>query len=171
MFDGKHVSGLIGNELVEVAKTIEEDSYHLSLFHYLLEGEVDFVFRANHVIHLAEEIHKQNWIVLQGLKPSHLFLVEVFHLIRGDDPIAINIHYVKPVSQRSGRGLILFAQHEPNKVFVTHLPFSIRLELSGHLIEDPIARFPAERIPLVSTEVFLIDEEIVVRIQFPKPTV
>ena len=53
----------------------------------------------------------------------YLFLIEIFHFMWGDDFIIIEVYHGEPILQTSWSSLVLFGEHEPDKVFVPHLVF------------------------------------------------
>ena len=60
MLDGKEIPRFICNEFIQVDKTIEEDTYLLVVLLQLLEREMPFLLRLDHIVHLAQQVYKQN---------------------------------------------------------------------------------------------------------------
>ena len=85
--------------------------------------------------------------------------------------VLIKVDQCEPVAQTAMSGFVLFAQHEPYKVLIAHLARLLGPELTRHLFEYSLHGLAAESIALIPCEVFLINEEIVVLIQLPEPTV
>jgi len=54
----------------------------------------------NHVIQLAQKVHKMDRLVAKVLKSLCLFFVEVFHLIGSYNLIVIQIDDFEPVAER-----------------------------------------------------------------------
>ena len=68
MLDGKQISGLVGNELVKVDETIEENSHLCDILSQLFEREVTLRWWwLYHVIHLAEKVNEEDRLVIQVL--------------------------------------------------------------------------------------------------------
>lgn len=79
--------------------------------------------------------------MVQVLQPMDLLLIEVFHLVRCYYLVVVEIDHLEPVLHATNRGLVLFAEHEPHKVFVIHFVLGRALELSRHLIEYAVNCF------------------------------
>lgn len=58
MLDRKKISGFKRDELVKVDEAIEEDANLLIVLFELAEMEVTLLLRLDHIVHLAQEIHK-----------------------------------------------------------------------------------------------------------------
>ncbi len=65
--------------------------------------------------------------------PKPPYLIEEPHLPRPYDTVAVQIRTLEPVVDGRVSGLVLLAQDEPHKVFVSHLPWLLARELAGDL--------------------------------------
>lgn len=137
----------------------------------LLVVEVAFVAGLDQVVHLAEQVHKQNGLVIQVLQPVYLLVVEVVHLVRGYYFVVVQVNDFEPILDAAKRGLVFFAEHEPDEVLVVHLVLFVALELARHLVEDSVHCFPGESVALVPGEVLFVYQKVVVSIQLPEPAV
>lgn len=171
MLYGEEVSALEGDELLQVDQAIEEYADLRIVFLELMEVEVPFFRRLYHVVHLAEQVHEENLLVVQVLKPVDLLLVEMLHFVGRDDFVVVQVDDGEPVAQTSRRGLVFFGEHEPHEVLVAHLVLHARFELARHLVENAFYGLPGERVALIAREVVFVDEEIVVGVQLPEAAV
>ena len=172
MLDREEVSRLVRDKFVEIDQAVEKDAHLRNVLSQLLHREVPLRRRRlYHVIHLAEQVDEKNRLVVQVLQPMHLFLVEVVHFMRRDDTILVQVDDFIPVLERAQRRLVFLVQHEPDEVFVAHLTFLTRLELARHLREYAINGLARKSVTLIPREVFLIDQEVVVSVQLPKPAI
>ena len=172
MLDREEVSRLVRDEFVEIDQAVEKDAHLRYVLSQLLHCEVPLCWGwLYHVIHLAEQVDEKNRLVVQVLQPMHLFLVEVVHFMRRDDTILVQVDDFIPVLERAQRRLVFLVQHEPDEVFVAHLTFLTRLELARHLREYAINGLARKSVTLIPREVFLIDQEVVVSVQLPKPAI
>ena len=90
MLQREQVSGLVGNELVEVDKTVEKDADLSLVLAQLVQREVPFNWLGlDHVVHLTQQVHEENWFVIQVLQSVALLLIEVVHLVRGDRAVVV----------------------------------------------------------------------------------
>ena len=85
--------------------------------------------------------------------------------------IVIQVDHFVPILECSQGSLIFLREHEPDKVFVTHLTLLTRVEFPWNLIENSIDSFSREGMTLISREVLFIDKEIVVCVQLPESTI
>lgn len=109
--------------------------------------------------------------MVQVFQPMHLFLVKVVHLMWRDDTILVQVDDFIPVLKRAQRRLVFLVQHEPDEVFVAHLTFLTRLELTRHLRKYAVYGLAGKCVTLVPREVFLIDQEVMVGVQLPESAV
>lgn len=92
MFDSKEVPCLESNKFVKINKTIEEDPDLGVMLSQLLESEVALERRFDHVIHLTEQVNKENRLVIQIFQSMDLFFIKVFHFIRSDHSITVQVN-------------------------------------------------------------------------------
>ena len=121
MLDGKEVPCFKSNELIKVHQTVKEDANLSIVSLQLLKLKMTLLRWLYHIIHLAEQINEENWLMVKILKSVNLLLVEVFHLMRSYYVVIIKIYYSEPVSQTSQGCFVLFAKHKPHEIFITHL--------------------------------------------------
>ena len=95
----------------------------------------------NHVVHLAKQVHKKNWLMIQILQSVHLLFVKILHFMRCYYLIIVKVYHFEPVAHAAHSRLVLFAEHEPHEVFVIHFIFCLAFELAGHLVEDAVNGF------------------------------
>ena len=90
MFYCEKIPSLVCDELVKVHKTVEENT-NLSLISFQLSQVEVPLYRLwlYHVIHLAQQVNEENWLMIQVFKSMHLFFVKVVHFMRCDCPIFV----------------------------------------------------------------------------------
>ena len=101
----------------------------------------------------------------------HLFFVEIVHFARRDALVIIQVNYFKPVVERLNSSFVFFAKHEIDEIFVAHLVWLFCFEFTGDFLEDSIYCFSGKSVAFVSAEIFFVDQEIVIGIQFPETTI
>lgn len=90
MLQGKEVSGFVSDEFVKVNETVEEDADLALVLLEQLKREVALDgFRFDHVVHLAKNVHEQDWFVVEILKPVNLFFIEVVHFVGCYDLVVV----------------------------------------------------------------------------------
>jgi hypothetical protein len=67
MLDGKQVSRFIGDEFVEIYQAVKEYTDLHVIFLQFLQGEVTFLLRLDHVVHLAQQVYEEDWLMVQIL--------------------------------------------------------------------------------------------------------
>ena len=108
--------------------------------------------------------------MIKVLQSVHLLLVKVVHLMRCNHSVIVQINDFVPVLERSVSRLVFLAKHEPDKVFVAH--FTIRcFKLARDLIKDAINSLAGQCVTFIAREVFFIDQEVMICIQFPEPAI
>lgn len=135
------------------------------------QSKVAFVSWLDQVIHLAEQVHEQYWLVVQVFQSVHLFLIEELHFVRSNYLVVVQVYYLEPVLDTPDCCLVFLRQHEPHEVLVIHFVFSRAFEFPGHLVEYAINCLPGQSVSFVPGEVFLVNEEVVISVQFPEPAV
>ena len=146
----KEIPCFIGYELIQIYQTIEKYSYLLRILFQFINRKVALKGRLYHIIHLAKQIDKEDRLVIKIFEPVYLLLVEVFHFMRSDDFIGIEIYNFEPIIEATLSCLVLFREHEPDKVLIAHLIFLAAFELARYLIKDSIDCFARERMSLIS---------------------
>lgn len=124
-----------------------------------------------HIIHLTQQVYKEDGFVVEIFQSMELLLVEVVHLLGCYYLVVVEVNHFKPIVKWLNWAFIFLAEHEVNKVFVAHFTGLIWLELSRHLIKDAVDCFAAQCVSLVATEVFFVYYKVVIGIELPKPTV
>lgn len=67
MLDGEQISRFIGDEFVEIYEAVKEDTdLHVILLQFL-QWKVTFLLRLDHVIHLTQQVYKEDWLMIQVL--------------------------------------------------------------------------------------------------------
>ena len=89
MLDGKKISCFESNKFIEVNKAVKEDAYLLVVLFEFVEVEVTFLGWLYHVVHLTEQVDKENRLVVQILQSVYLLFVEILHFVWSDDLITI----------------------------------------------------------------------------------
>jgi hypothetical protein len=125
----------------------------------------------DHIVHLAEQVHEQDWLVVKVLKPVELLLVEVVHFLRRYYLVVVEVNNAKPVVKRLHCAFVFLAEHKVYKVFVAHFTWLVGLELSRHLIKDAVDSFATQRVPLIPAEVFFVYYKVMVGVELPKSAV
>ncbi len=67
MLDGKEVSRFIGDEFVEIYQAVKEDTDLYVILLQFLQREMTLLLRLDHVIHLAQQVNKEDWFMVQIL--------------------------------------------------------------------------------------------------------
>jgi hypothetical protein len=67
MLDGKQVSRFIGDEFVEIYEAVKEYTDLHVIFLQFLQWEVTLLLRLDHVIHLTQQVYKEDWLVVKVL--------------------------------------------------------------------------------------------------------
>ena len=76
--------------------------------------------------------------------------------------VLIKVDQCEPVAQTAMSGFVLFAQHEPYKVFIVHFVLLVALELPRNLFEYPIHCFPRQGMTFITREVLFVNEEVMI---------
>lgn len=64
----------------------------------MLQVEVSFsALRFDHIVQLAQQVNKQDRLVVQVLKSVHLFLVEIVHFLRCNYLVIVEVNHFEPV--------------------------------------------------------------------------
>lgn len=101
----------------------------------------------------------------------NLFLVKIVHLLRCDDSVVIEVDDFEPVVERLNRRLVLFTKHEVHEIFVAHFACLFSLELAGNLLENSVDCLAGKSVALIPAKVFLVNDEVVITVQFPKAAI
>ena len=85
--------------------------------------------------------------------------------------IVVEVYYFEPIVDGALRRLIFFAKHKPHEVLIVHFILRFTFEFAWHLIKYTIHGFSGKRMTLISGKVFLVYQEIMIIIEFPKPAI
>lgn len=172
MLECEEIARLVSDELIQVYQTVKEYADLVYVLAQLLQREVTLGgLRLNHVIHLAEQVDKENGLVIEILQSVDLLLVKVVHFVRCNHPVVVEVDHSVPVLERALRRLVFLTEHEPDEILVAHLAFLARLELARDLLENSIDCLAGQRVSLVPRKVLLVDQKVVIGVQLPESAV
>ena len=101
MFQSKEVPLLIRYELIQINQAIEEDANLIQILSQLIECKMAFSrCWLDHIIHLTQDVNKENRLVVEVLETMDLLLVEKVHLMRSDYSVVVQIYHFVPILQR-----------------------------------------------------------------------
>lgn len=55
------------------------------------------VARLDEIIHLAEQVYEEDWLVIEILQAMHLFFIKVLHFVRCYYLIIVKVYHLEPI--------------------------------------------------------------------------